>query len=507
MSIFSRRSFLSSSAIAFAGATAGAHIPFRAAIAAASTPTTLRVDSRTIEVDGKPAKVLGLLQPDGKPGLAMDAGTRFRVRLENNSGESTLIHWHGLLPPYGQDGVPGLPQPLLESGQAYEYDFPVDTPGTHWMHAHTLQEQRLLAAPLIVHDPADAGRDEQEIVVLFHDFSFKSPEELLAGLTKAPAGSGAMDHGNMPDAHNMPGMDMGNMPMQGMQMETMPGMSHQGMPNQGMAGMAMDLNDIEYDAYLANDRTLQDPDVHRVERGGTVRLRLINGATATAFWIDLGELAGEAIAVDGNPVAPVAGRQFPLGMGQRIDIRIRLPKSEGAWPILALREGAVQRTGFVLATKAGTISLIESNSAQPAPALDLQFEAGLRAVKPLVAKTADQQSMMHLAGDMASYVWTINGQTWEQHQPLQVKAGQRVEVTFMNMSMMAHPMHLHGHHFQVVAIDGKPFAGAVRDTVWVPATRATTIAFDAVNPGTWAFHCHHLYHMARGMMTSVEYKL
>ena len=500
MPLISRRRFLTSSAIAVAGAVAGANSSLRAAIAAASVATILRVDSRTIDVDGKSAKVLGLLQLDGKPGLTMDAGKRFQVRLENKAGEPTLIHWHGLLPPYGQDGVPGLPQPLLEGGQAYEYDFPVDTPGTHWMHAHTLQEQRLLAAPLIVKDPADAGRDEQEVTVLFHDFSFKSPEELLAGLIKAPAASRSMDHGSMPGMPDMPSLDMSSMPMKGMQMDMMMGMSHG-----GMTGMTMDLNDIEYDAYLANDRTFQDPEVHRVERGGIVRLRLINGATATAFWIDLGELTGEAIAVDGNAIAPVAGRQFPLGMGQRIDIRIKLPKSEGAWPILALREGAVQRTGFVLATKAGAIHAVEGIGAHPAPALDLTFEAGLRTLKPLAAKTADEQSMMHLAGDMASYVWAINGRTWDQHQALEIKVGQRVEVTLMNMSMMAHPMHLHGHHFQIVAIDGQPLAGAVRDVIWLPPMRAVTVAFDATNPGEWVFHCHHLYHMARGMMTSLKY--
>jgi FtsP/CotA-like multicopper oxidase with cupredoxin domain len=499
--MFSRRRFLASSSIAFAGAAAGAHIPLRAAIAAASTATILGVDSRTIEIHGKPAKALSLLQPDGKPGIAMQAGTRFHVRLENKAGEPTLIHWHGLLPPYGQDGVPGLPQPLLDSGQAYDYDFPVDTPGTHWMHAHTLQEQRLLAAPLIVHDPADVRRDEQEVVVLFHDFSFKSPKELLAGLISAPAASGSMDHSGMPGMHNMQGMNMGSMPMEGMQMDMMSGMSHG-----GMSGMSMDLNDIEYDAYLANDRTLQDPQVYRVERGGIVRLRLINGAASTAFWIDLGELAGDAIAVDGNPIAPVSGRRFPLGMGQRIDIRISLPNLEGAWPILALREGAVQRTGLVLATKSGTVRTITSAGAETAPALDLQFESGLRALSPFAEKkSADQQSMMHLAGDMASYVWTINGRTFDQRQPLEVKRGQRVEVTLMNMSMMAHPMHLHGHHFQIVAIDGQRMSGAVRDVIWIPPMRSVTVAFDTANPGEWAFHCHHLYHMARGMMTSVKY--
>ncbi|MFX5084807.1 copper oxidase, partial [Acinetobacter baumannii] len=76
-----------------------------------------------------------------------------------------------------------------------------------------------------------------------------------------------------------------------------------GMPG----GMAMDLNDVEYDAYLANDRTLADPEVVRVERGGRARLRVINGATSTAFHLDLGRLTGQVIAADGNPVHPVEG--------------------------------------------------------------------------------------------------------------------------------------------------------------------------------------------------------
>src|SRR5690606_18824610 len=115
-------------------------------------------------------------------------------------------------------------------------------------------------------------------------------------------------------------------------------------------GVPMDLNDVEYDAYLANDRTLDDPEVVPVERGGRVRLRLINGATSTAFWIDLGTLEGTVVAVDGNPVRPVSGRRFPMTMGQRLDILVQVPAGSGAFPILAQREGDRQRNGIVLAT-------------------------------------------------------------------------------------------------------------------------------------------------------------
>jgi len=489
MLMLSRRHFLASTATTLVGAALTTTSLHRAAAAAGTEPTILRVGSRTIEINGKPAKVFGLLQPNGTPGILTKAGGRFRVQLENRSDQPTLIHWHGLLPPYGQDGVPDFPQALLAAGETYDYDFPLETPGTHWMHAHTLQEQLLLAAPLIVEDPADAGLDEQPVVVLLHDFSFKSPEELLGGL-KGTQGSAAMA-----------GHDMAGMQMDGMQMDG--GMS--GMSHQGAAGMPTDINDISYDAYLANDRTLSDPEVFRVESGGTVRLRLINGATATAFWIQLGELAGEAIAVDGNPITPVPGRQFPLGMGQRIDIRIRLPKTEGAWPIIAQREGAPERTGFVLATKSGSITSVTDVAEQASPVLDLTFESTLSAVRPLSQKEADRREPMVLGGDMAAYVWTLNGRTWAERKPVPVREGQRIEVTLQNDSMMGHPMHLHGHHFQVIAIDEKRFSGAMRDTVWVPPMRSVTVAFDAINPGQWAFHCHHLYHMASGMMTSVDY--
>jgi FtsP/CotA-like multicopper oxidase with cupredoxin domain len=75
-----------------------------------------------------------------------------------------------------------------------------------------------------------------------------------------------------------------------------------------------------------------------------------------------------------------------------------------------------------------------------------------------------------------------------------------------NQTMMSHPMHLHGHHFQVVAIGDRRFAGALRDTVLVTPMASVNIAFDADNPGRWAFHCHHLYHMATGMMSTLAYE-
>ena len=457
------------------------------ALAADPTNNVLKIVSRTIDVNGKSAKVYGLVNAGGTPGLTFTEGDNFAVALINHLSEPTIVHWHGLRPPYDQDGVANMPLPMLASGEMRHYDFPVGAAGTFWMHAHTLQEQNLLAAPLIVRDKDAATRDEQEVVVLLHDFSFKPAEELLAGLGKSGGVMSKGSMGGMSMSGGMAGMDMSKMDM-----SQAGGMS--------MGSMTMDLNDIAYDAYLANDRTFDDPEVVKVDKGGRVRLRLINGAAATAFTIDTGELLGELIAVDGHEVEPVGGNLFPISMGQRLDIRLALPADGKAYPIVARREGAPEVTGIVVAPAGASISRIARMATVPGPILDLTLESRLRAKSPLIGRPAERTLPVMLMGDMQSYKWSMATQG-----PLTVRKGERVRVTMMNHSMMAHPMHLHGHAFQVVQLNGTTIAGAVRDTLLVPPMSAVAVEFDADHPGKWAFHCHHLYHMVSGMMSTIEY--
>lgn len=500
-----RREFLKGTVAGAAALSLNSSLPW-SALADSKPATTLQITRRMINVNGRAASVFGLQQADGTSGIRLRATDPFSVLLKNETSEPTIVHWHGLTPPWPSDGVPDAPMPMIAAGTERTYDFPLGKPGTYWMHAHTLQEQALLAAPLIVADPADDGRDEQEIVVILHDFSFTPPAELLAKLATGKAGSaagsnaGAMNTG----AGGMGGMSMGSgggTAMNGMDMGNMKGMDMSpAMPGMGSGGMAMDLNDIDYDAYLANDRTLDDPEVIPVEKSGRVRVRIINGAAATAFTLDFGELEGTLIAVDGQPVQPVTGRRYPMSMGQRIDVRLVLPENSRSFPVLALREGVKERTGFILRPSVAPVAKIASLGDEEGPVLDLALEGRLRSLSPLATRKVDKAFDMVLVGDMAAYRWSL-----PTDRPLLVDRGDRVEVTLRNASMMAHPMHLHGHHFQVVAIGGQRFAGALRDTVLVPPMRSVTIAVDADNPGQWAFHCHHLYHMASGMMATFAY--
>ena len=109
--------------------------------------------------------------------------------------------------------------------------------------------------------------------------------------------------------------------------------------------------------------------------------------------------------------------------------------------------------------------------------------------------------MVMLGGAMQPYVWTINGAVWSQHRPLAARSGERVVLSFHNMSMMGHPMHLHGHVFQVVGLNGRAVRGARRDTVYVPPMSMVDVTLDAGEAARWMLHCHHMPHLETGMMT------
>ncbi len=282
----SRRTFVASGG-AFLGA---ALLDARASafgIDATSKPITMQAMMRSIEINGKAATMMGLQQESGQNGLSLQVNRPFDVLLENKLPVPTGIHWHGLHPPNSQDGVPNLTQPVIASGASAHYQFTTRPAGTHWMHSHEgLQEAFLLSAPLIVHNPSDENTDEQQIILFLGDFSFTPPREIYERLRNPP-----------------------HKPV------TMP-----------MAMKKPDANDVDYDAYLANDRTLADPEVVRVEKNARIRLRIINGSSGTNFFVNLGQLEGEVIAADGIPVHPFRGSQFPLAIAQRLDVRVQLPR-------------------------------------------------------------------------------------------------------------------------------------------------------------------------------------
>lgn len=422
-------------------------------------PITLKVVEREISVNGKSAKVYGIVQENGTIGMTVNRGQNFDVKLQNDINLPTSIHWHGLILPNSQDGVAFVTQLPIYPGTSEHYRFPLIQDGTYFMHSHfSLQEQLLLAAPLILRDPQDNLIAEKEIVILLSDFTFKSPFEIYLGL-------------RCPKEMHM---------------------------------SSADVIEVNYDAFLANFKTLENPDIFQVSPNEKIRLRFINASSATNFFINLGKLDGQAIAVDGSFIHPIQGYQFELGIAQRIDIVVTVPKEGGIFPILAQGEATTLQTGVVLTTKKEEISL-SSSAEKKAGIIENKQESKLRALSPLPKRLIDKKVTLELGGDMENYVWTINSQAWPEVTPVKVTKGDRVEITFINKTAMTHPMHLHGHVFEVTEIDGNAFQGAMRDTVLVGPKSTVKIQFDANNPGVWPLHCHLLYHLEAGMMTVVRY--
>ena len=347
---------------------------------------------------------------------------------------------------------------------------------------------QLLAGPLIVRTPQELKQDAQEVTVMLHDFTFKAPEEVLKEVTGG----------------SMASMGGGKAPATPPKV-TSPGAGKMaGTPGKGDGGKP-DVNDFDFDAYLANDSTLDDPMVVRTERNGRVRLRIINGAAATVFWIDLGALEGTLIAVDGDPVRPIRGRSFPIAEAQRLDIMVDVPAGS-VRPILAQREGDRVRTGVILAAPGAEVRKVAELAEKLAETMGASLESRLIAVNPLKARPVDRQIPVVLTGSMQPYQWRINGRGWADRSPLRIAKGQRVVFNIVNKTPMGHPMHLHGHVFQVIELNGRSLSGAVRDTLQVSPNGSAKIAFDADNPGRWLFHCHNMLHMETGMATEVVYE-
>ena len=177
--------------------------------------------------------------------------------------------------------------------------------------------------------------------------------------------------------------------------------------------------------------------------------------------------------------------------------------ADGVFPLVAMAEGKNALARALLSTGAGTAP---DPGFQPAELTKRVGTVEIFSATPPVdlgQTKADVSLSAVLAGDMMNYNWTINGQPFANTTPLKIRQGQRAVLTFNNTTTMWHPMHLHGHTFQIIKPDGSP--GARKDTAIVLPKQQVSAALIADNPGIWMLHCHNTYHQEAGMMTSLNY--
>ncbi|HEX2905201.1 MAG TPA: multicopper oxidase family protein [Jatrophihabitans sp.] len=421
------------------------------------------------------------------PEIRLAAGDELRVRLTNHLPAATTVHWHGIALRNDMDGVPTVTQDAIAPGSSFDYAFVVPHPGTYFFHPHVgVQLDRGLQAALIVEDPAEPGGYDQEVVLVLDDWTDgwgDSPDALLAGLRRN--GMGGMGGGSMG------GMDMGS------------GSSMGGMPMGATAAapLGQDTGDVAYPAHLINGRVPGAAVTVDSRPGRRIRFRLINAGSDTAYRFAIGAHQLTVTHSDGFPVKPVEVDTLILGQGERYDVVVTT--ADGAFPIVAVPEGKTDPAGFaVLRTASGAVPSPQTRPTELNGRMLRYADLSPTEQVTLGNRQPDRQLDVRLTTANGGRSWLINGRTFAEHEPLDVKAGERVRLVMSNQSMMFHPMHLHGHTFAVANGGGR---GLRKDTINVLPMQTLAVDLQADNPGQWAFHCHNIYHGELGMMTVLSY--
>lgn len=411
------------------------------------------------------------------PVLRVVHGQRLRATYVNRSGLDTTVHWHGMILPNDMDGVAGITQAPVGQGESFVYEFAPGPPGTRWYHDHMGPGlERGMFGMFVVEDPAEE-RYDAEFALVFHDVPRKgSLERALRGVSSA----GMTDPFGSPELRQMaPGDRMGD--------------------------------EVAYSAHCINGASYPSTQPLVVKVGQRVRLRVLNANLTQTRYI---RLAGHRLTVthsDGNPLPrPVEVDALRVGVAERYDAWFEVTKP-GAWLLQGLSTEPLAYQQAVVVHTPGAENATPLGSPESVEGLEyFTYEAagGIAAGAPDLSG-AHAYDFTLGGGAYGSSQWTIDGKTYPDTPRIPVARDEIVAVHFTNKTDMDHPMHLHGHVFDVVAVDGKTLARPLpKDTSLVRANGGTlTWRFTADSPpGRWLLHCHNEVHMMDGMMTEVDYR-
>ncbi len=493
-----RSNILASALIALAMLTSNTHAEVR--------EYHLTIAEGSVIIDGTARKALTINGTVPGPVLRFTIGDEAVIHVHNTMRESTSLHWHGLLLPNDQDGVPMLTTPPIDGGTTFTYRFPIKQTGTYWYHSHSgLQEQQGIYGAFIIDEAPMPGvtpmRDE---VLLLSDWTDESPDEVMRALMTGndwysirkknfPSIVDAIQNGGFEEYVHRAWSRM----------------------------VPMDISDVAYDAFLVNGQS-------RISISGApnelVRLRIINGSAGTYFFVQYAQEQLEIISADGMPVEPFQTPRVLVAIAETYDAIVTIPADGSAEFRATAQDGSGHSSAYfgagkeILAPDVPRVSLygmdgmltsgMESSGAMklrhdvPRPAPPYRF-----LVSPTDTNFPDdaprRDVTLRLTGDMERYIWSINDLTVTQESTIHVQKGEVLRMTIVNDTMMHHPMHLHGHFFRVVGDQGD--RSPLKHTVDVPPMGRRLIEFEANEPGDWHFHCHLLYHMERGMSRVVTY--
>lgn len=434
----------------------------RATVAAAPT---------NVSIGGREVQTWAFGERPGDGGIRVSAGDVLEARFVNGLPSANTVHWHGIALRNDMDGVHDMTQSAIGGGSEFTYRFVVPDPGTYWFHPHMgLELDRGLYAPLIVDDPSEPLDYDVDYTVMLDDWLDgygTTADEVLRGL------QGGGGH----SAHQMGDMDMGDMP--------------------GMMALG---GDVTYPLHLINGRAPSERPQFDASPGQRVRLRFINAGSDTAYRVAVGGHQLTVTHTDGFPVDPVAVDCVVLGMGERYDVIVTA--GSGVFPIVAVPEGKSDpQAEALLRTAPGSAPEVGSRPSQLDGPSASYFQLSAAASVRLPARSVDREVDLRLTADSGTYVHGIGGRSFPESEPVEIAEGERLRIRVINETMMFHPIHLHGHTFQMASM-----GSARKDTVNVAAMSSVLVDVDGDNPGQWMLHCHNTYHLETGMATTLSYR-
>jgi FtsP/CotA-like multicopper oxidase with cupredoxin domain len=421
------------------------------------------------------------------PIIKVKQGEKVTIHLKNELPKPVTIHWHGFPVPNSQDGIPGVTQNAVQPGKTYTYQFVASVPGTYWYHSHQDSVNQLdkgLYGALIVE-----GQNEEKVD---KDYTLVLDDWISSGKT--------MDE--MGGMSEMSGMDMS-------------GNNKKDSSNSSMDMSSMNMGDnmSMYDLYTINGKSGDSIPPLKVKKGDKVRIRLINAGYIT-HKIHLHGHDFKVISTDGNPInnpSILKEQLINVAPGERYDIEFTA-NNPGDWYLEShdTDQKAAKNMIAKIQYEGSNNTTDKRNYQESLPSFDLtKYGENSKAEFTLNQKYIVEYTMeLNTGMDKNGMVYTINGKTYPNTVPINVKKGDLVKVTLNNLSKnVDHPMHLHGHTFQVLSKNGKPLSGSpiLKDTINLKPGDEYVVAFKANNPGDWMFHCHDLHHASAGMVTEVKY--
>ena len=468
----------------------------------------LDINFKTINISGKSSKAMAINNSIPGPTLRFREGDTARISIKNSMNVETSIHWHGLLLPYRQDGVPYLTNPPIEPGKTNVFEFPIKQSGTYWFHSHTgLQEQRGVYGSIVI-TPKEGERvsSDQDKVIVLSDWTDENPDEVLRTL-KSGNDFYSIKKGTM---QNLFGAAKRNA------LSDMAKRSSMRMP-------PMDISDVAYDAFLANGKKeMEIP----AKSGEKVRLRFINSATASYFYLQFAGGPVEIVSADGKDVQPVKVDRLLMAIAETYDLIVTVPKN-GSYEFRATaQDGSGHSSIFIGNGKrifAPNVPKPNLYKMKMSMKKSMDKKMGMGTMPPMNQRPSSpykklrsigksilpkqnpkREIVLTLTGDMERYIWSMDGETLSADNMIRIRHGENVRIVLINKTMMHHPMHLHGHFFRVLT--GKGDYSPLKHTVDVPPLATQIIEFEASEYNDWFFHCHILYHAKSGMARVVSYE-